>query len=87
MVVEHLPSPEVAQQYRVPTIWNGNIDSFEGKTMISTSAEGPPSAMITNVSIDKHSGVISTCRIYGGTFMVGMKFILLDLNKKPEYSK
>lgn len=67
MVVEHLPSPEVAQQYRVPTIWNGNIDSLEGKTMISTSAEGPPSAMITNVSIDKHSGVISTCRIYGGT--------------------
>lgn len=39
--------------------------------MISTSAEGPPSAMITNVSIDKHSGVISTCRIYGGTLHDG----------------
>ena len=82
MVVEHLPSPEVAQQYRVPTIWNGNIDSFEGKTMISTSAEGPPSAMITNVSIDKHSGVISTCRIYGGTLHGGDEVYLVGSKQK-----
>ncbi|MBQ6351073.1 MAG: elongation factor EF-2 [Methanobrevibacter sp.] len=82
MVVEHLPSPDVAQQYRVPTIWNGNIDSVEGKTMISTSSEGPPAAMITNVSIDRHSGVISTCRIYGGTLHGGDEVYLVGSKQK-----
>ena len=82
MVVEHLPSPDVAQQYRVPTIWNGNIDSPEGKTMINTLPEGPPSAMITNISIDKHSGVVSTCRIYGGTLHSGDEVYLVGSKQK-----
>lgn len=50
--------------------------------MISTSAEGPPSAMITNVSIYKHSGVISTCRIYGGTLHGGDEVYLVGSKQK-----
>lgn len=82
MVVEHLPSPDVAQQYRVPTIWNGDINSPEGNTMINTLPEGPTSAMITNVSIDKHSGVVSTCRIYGGTIHSGDEIYLVGSKQK-----
>lgn len=82
IVIEHLPSPDVAQQYRVPKIWNGNINSVEGKTMVNTSSEGPPAAMITNVTIDKHSGVISTCRIYGGTLHKGDEVYLVGFKQK-----
>ena len=82
MVVEHLPSPDAAQRYRIPKIWNGNIESPEGRAMIDTSPEGPTAAMITNVSIDKHSGVISTCRVYGGTMHSGDEVYLVGSKKK-----
>ena len=54
MVVEHLPSPKVAQAYRVPNIWSGEIDTVEGQGMISTDPDSPLAVMVTNVSIDKH---------------------------------
>lgn len=67
MVVKHLPSPNVAQVYRVPKIWDGDIESEVGQTMIKTSPDGPLAGMITNVTVDKHKGDVATCRIYGGT--------------------
>ena len=67
MVVKHLPSPDVAQVYRVPKIWDGDIESEVGQTMIKTSPDGPLAGMITNVTVDKHKGDVATCRIYGGT--------------------
>ncbi|MEG3224957.1 MAG: elongation factor EF-2 [Methanobacteriales archaeon Met13] len=67
MVVEHLPSPDIAQKYRVPNIWQGDIESEEGQGMINTDPEGPLAVMVTDVSIDKHAGEIATGRVYGGT--------------------
>ncbi len=67
MVVEHLPSPDIAQVYRVPKIWGGNIESEVGQTMLKTSADGSLAGMITNVTVDKHMGIVATCRVYGGT--------------------
>ncbi|MGL6298156.1 MAG: GTP-binding protein, partial [Methanobacteriaceae archaeon] len=40
MVVEHLPSPDVSQAYRVPSIWTGDIESEEGQGMINTDPDG-----------------------------------------------
>lgn len=77
MVVEHLPSPDVAQAYRVPKIWNGDIDSAAGKTMLETSSEGPLACMITNVASQKHAGLVATCRIYGGTLKRGDEVYLV----------
>jgi len=71
MVVEHLPSPDVAQRYRVPNIWSGDIESEEGQGMINTRADSPLAVMVTNVSIDKHAGEIATGRVYGGTIEKG----------------
>ena len=67
MVVKHLPSPDKAQVYRVPKIWGGEIESKAGQTMVNSSPDGPLSGMITNVTVDKHMGVLATCRVYGGT--------------------
>lgn len=71
MVVEHLPSPDIAQRYRVPNIWSGDIDTEEGQGMINTNPDSPLAVMVTNVSIDKHAGEIATGRVYGGTIEKG----------------
>jgi elongation factor 2 len=82
MVVEHLPSPLVSQAYRVPTIWEGDIDSEEGQTMIKTDANGPLAVMVTNVSVDKHAGEIATGRVYGGTIEKGSEVFLVGSHAK-----
>lgn len=71
MVVKDLPSAKVAQKYRVPNIWSGDIESVEGQGMIATSSESPLAVMVTDVSIDKHAGEIATGRVYGGSIKKG----------------
>lgn len=82
MVVEHLPSPKESQAYRVPNIWEGDIDSVEGKGMISTDPDGPLAVMVTNVSVDKHAGEIATGRVYGGTIEKGTEVYLVGSHSK-----
>lgn len=82
MVVEHLPSPKVAQVYRVPNIWEGDIDSPAGQCMINTEADGPLALMVTNVSIDKHAGEVATGRVYGGTLKQGTEIYMVGAHKK-----
>jgi len=82
MVVDHLPSPEVSQRYRVPSIWNGDIESVEGQGMINTDPDSPLAVMITNVSIDKHAGEIATGRVYGGTIEKGTEIFFIGSHGK-----
>jgi elongation factor 2 len=82
MVVEHLPSPSQSQKYRVPAIWEGDIESEEGQGMINTDSKGPLAVMVTNVSIDKHAGEIATGRVYGGTIEKGMDVYLVGSHAK-----
>lgn len=82
MVVKHLPSPNIAQVYRVPKIWEGDIDSEAGQTMIKTSPDGPLAGMITNVTVDKHAGIVATCRIYGGTLEKSSEVYLVGSHGK-----
>lgn len=82
MVVEHLPSPKVSQQYRVPNIWDGDIESPAGKGMITTSPDGPLAVMVTNVSVDKHAGEIATGRVYGGSIEKGTEVFLVGSHSK-----
>ena len=77
MVVEHLPSPEVSQQYRCPNIWDGDIESEAGQTMVHTKPDGPLAVMVTNVSVDKHAGEVATGRVYGGTVEQGSDVYLV----------
>lgn len=82
MVVEHLPSSKVAQVYRVPNIWDGDIDSPAGQCMINTDPDGPLAVMVTNVSVDKHAGEIATGRVYGGTIEKGTEIYLVGSHAK-----
>ncbi len=82
MVIEHLPSPEVSQRYRVPAIWAGDIESEEGQGMINTSPDSPLAVMVTNISIDKHAGEIATGRVYGGTIEKGTEIFFVGSHGK-----
>jgi len=82
MVVEHLPSPKVSQQYRVPNIWDGDIESPAGNGMITTNPNGPLAVMVTNVSVDKHAGEIATGRVYGGSIEKGTEVYLVGSHSK-----
>lgn len=82
MVVEHLPSPNTAQPYRVPSIWSGDIESEEGQGMVNTDPDGPLAVMVTDVSIDKHAGEIATGRVYGGTLEKGTEIFMVGSHGK-----
>lgn len=82
MVVEHLPSPKVAQEYRVPKIWSGDIESVEGQGMIHTDSTSPLAVMVTDVSIDKHAGEIATGRVYGGSIEKGSEIFFVGSMSK-----
>jgi len=71
MAVEKLPSPIVAQQYRIPNIWQGDLESETGTAMLSCNSEGPLSLMITKIWMDPHAGEVAVGRIYSGTIKHG----------------
>ncbi|MBI87836.1 MAG: elongation factor EF-2 [Euryarchaeota archaeon] len=71
MAVEKLPSPLVAQEYRIPNIWQGELDSEVGKSMVGCDAEGPLSLMITKIWMDPHAGEVAVGRVYSGTIKQG----------------
>jgi len=71
MSVDKLPSPLDAQQYRIPNIWNGDLESEAGAAMLSCDANGPLSLMITKIWMDPHAGEVAVGRIYSGTITQG----------------
>ena len=63
MAVETLPSPLVSQKYRIPNIWQGDLETAEGKAMMECDAEGPLSLMITKIWMDPHAGEVAVGRV------------------------
>jgi len=82
MVVKHLPSPQEAQKYRIPHIWQGEPESEIGKAMANCSKDGKPVIMVTSISTDPHAGEIATARIYSGTIKKGLKLNLINSLKE-----
>jgi elongation factor 2 len=71
MVVNHLVNPDDAQSYRIPAIWNGDIESEAGQAMSDCDASGDMIGVVTNVESDKHAGTICTARLFAGTVTEG----------------
>ena len=71
MSVDKLPSPLVAQQYRIPNIWNGDLESEAGAAMLGCDPNGPLSLMITKIWMDPHAGEVAVGRLYSGTITQG----------------
>jgi elongation factor 2 len=79
MVVDHLPNPIEAQKYRITKIWDGDINSELGKSMVNCDPNGPLIVCLSKVQVDKH-GLISTGRIFSGSCVNKNEVFLLNEN-------
>ncbi len=81
MVINHHSNPVEAQQYRVPEIWKGQIDSEIGKAMLSADPEGPTTMCITMAQVDPHAGLIATGRLFSGSVKEGEHVYLVGIKR------
>jgi len=81
MVVQHHPPPHVAQKYRIPKIWPGDLDSDIGKSLLSCDDKGPIVMMVTTINVDPQAGRIATGRLFSGTVKDGDEVYLLDAKR------
>ncbi|MFO8019746.1 MAG: GTP-binding protein [Promethearchaeia archaeon] len=80
MVVQHLPNPNVAQEYRIKKIWDGPINSNIGKAMRKCDPNGPLIICLSKVQVDNH-GLVATGRIFSGTCTKKKEILLMRENK------
>ena len=82
MAVERLPGPLDSQIYRIPNIWQGDLETETGKAMIECDPDGPLSLMITKIWMDPHAGEVAVGRIFSGTVKQGESLFALGAAKK-----
>lgn len=82
MVVQHHPPPHIAQKYRIPKIWPGDLNSDIGKALIECDEKGPVLMMVTTINVDPQAGRVATGRLYSGTIKDGDEVYLIDA-KRP----
>ncbi len=75
-VIKHLPDPVVAQKYKIPKIWHGDLDSEIGKDLVNCNPNGKVSFVITKIVMDKHAGEVCAGRLFSGTVTKGMDLYL-----------
>jgi elongation factor 2 len=80
MIIDHLPSPHIAQRYRIPQIWHGDLNSPDGKAMLNTDASAGTNIVVFNIVYDPHSGDVPVGRIFSG---VAKKGIELHVSGSP----
>jgi elongation factor 2 len=71
MIIEHLPNPVVAQKYRIPQIWHGDLDSEDGKALISCSPDAKTIGVCIGVVNDPHAGEVAIVRLFSGKVKKG----------------
>jgi elongation factor 2 len=81
MVVEHHPPPHVAQKYRIPKIWPGDLNSDIGKALLACDEKGPVLMMVTTINVDPQAGRVATGRLYSGTIKDGDEVHLIDAKR------
>ncbi|MBA88646.1 MAG: elongation factor EF-2 [Euryarchaeota archaeon] len=83
MAVTKLPGPVEAQPYRIPNIWNGDLDTPIGKAMIGCDPEAELAMMITKIWMDPHAGEVAVGRLYSGSINQGESVFAIGA-AKPE---
>tara|TARA_B100001778_G_scaffold114182_1_gene93493 strand:+ start:523 stop:2730 length:2208 start_codon:yes stop_codon:yes gene_type:complete len=83
MAVTKLPGPVEAQPYRIPNIWNGDLESPIGKAMIDCDPEAELAMMITKIWMDPHAGEVAVGRLYSGAINQGESVFAIGA-AKPE---
>ncbi len=82
MVVKHHPPPHLAQSYRIPKIWSGDLETDAGKALLACDDNGPIILMVTNINVDQEAGVVATGRLFSGTVRNGETVYLLGAKRE-----
>ena len=81
MVVQHHPPPHIAQKYRIPKIWQGDLESEVGRSILTCNERGPAVMMVTTINVDPQAGRIATGRLFSGTIKDGDEVYLIDAKR------
>jgi len=81
MVVKHVPPPNVAQKYRIPKIWHGDLESDIGKALLECKDDGPTIMMVVNMVLDKAAGPVAVGRLFSGTIKDGDTINIIDARR------
>jgi elongation factor 2 len=85
MIIKHLPSPMMAQGYRIPVLWKeGDLESEAGQAMQACDPKGKPVAVCFGVVHDEHAGEVAVVRVFSGTIGKGTE---LYVSSKKAYAK
>lgn len=71
MMIQHLPPPNVAQAYRIPQIWHGDLETEDAKAMLGCDISAKTNLVVFNIMHDPHSGDIPVGRVFSGKVMKG----------------
>jgi len=71
----------VAQRYRIPKIWPGDLDSDTGKALLACDEKGPIIMIVTTINVDQQAGRVATGRLFSGTVKDGDELYLLDAKR------
>ena len=83
IAVKHLPNPLEAQQYRIPKIWRGDLESRFGQDLIKCNSEGEVAFIVTRIVIDPRSKKeVCAGRLYSGTIVNGMEVYANNIKKR-----
>ncbi len=81
-VVRSLPSPKVAQEYRIRHIWHGDQDSTAGIDMREAKSKGVTTFMVTKIMMDPHAGEIAVGRLFSGALTRGDELFIAGTKTK-----
>jgi elongation factor 2 len=82
MSVEHHPNPVVAQKYRIPKIWHGDVTTEPGKSIMECNPKGNVAFVPIKIAVDKHAGEVAAGRLFSGTIKQGDEVFMHNANKK-----
>jgi len=82
MVVGHVAPPHIAQKYRIPRIWRGDINTEAGQAMSNCDEKGPAVMCVTDVKVDPNAGIVATGRLFSGTLNEGDEVYLISAKKE-----
>ncbi len=83
MIVDNLPTPREAQKYRIPHLWHGDLESVDGKAMMTVDQKARANAVVFGINYDQQAGEIAIARVFSGTIKKGTEFKISGQNK-PE---
>ncbi len=81
-VAKVIPSPKVAQEYRIRHIWHGDQDSKAGQDMRGAKSDGIVAFMVTKIMVDPHAGEIAIGRLFSGTIERGTELFVGGTKQK-----